>query len=71
MDETRAPTVRNVAARAGVSHQTVSRVINNHPSVSAATRERVSDAIGELGYRPNPAARALGQRRSSAPPAND
>lgn len=48
-----------VAARAGVSHQTVSRVINAHPSVAPRTRERVQRAIAELGYRPNVAARAL------------
>jgi DNA-binding LacI/PurR family transcriptional regulator len=49
----------DVAARAGVSHQTVSRVVNGHPSVAAETRERVQQAITELGYRPNLAARAL------------
>ncbi|MGY1711946.1 LacI family DNA-binding transcriptional regulator [Geodermatophilus sp. SYSU D00758] len=49
----------DVAARAGVSHQTVSRVINGHPNVAPHTRERVERAIRELGYRPNTAARAL------------
>jgi DNA-binding LacI/PurR family transcriptional regulator len=49
----------DVAARAGVSHQTVSRVVNGHPHVAPATRERVQRAIEELGYRPNTAARAL------------
>jgi DNA-binding LacI/PurR family transcriptional regulator len=49
----------DVAARAGVSHQTVSRVINGHPSVALETRERVEQAIAELGYRPNISARAL------------
>ena len=49
----------DVAALAGVSHQTVSRVINGHPSVAPQTRERVERAIAELGYRPNIAARAL------------
>jgi DNA-binding LacI/PurR family transcriptional regulator len=49
----------DVAVRAGVSHQTVSRVINGHPSVAPLTRERVQRAIAELGYRPNLAARAL------------
>jgi DNA-binding LacI/PurR family transcriptional regulator len=49
----------DVAARAGVSHQTVSRVINGHHSVAPHTRERVQRAIVELGYRPNLAARAL------------
>jgi DNA-binding LacI/PurR family transcriptional regulator len=55
----RAPGLADVAARAGVSHQTVSRVINAHPSVAPHTRERVQRAIAELGYRPNVAARAL------------
>ncbi|ADB31992.1 transcriptional regulator, LacI family [Kribbella flavida DSM 17836] len=49
----------DVAAHAGVSHQTVSRVINGHPNVAAATRKKVLEAIAELGYRPNSAARAL------------
>ncbi len=55
----RRPTLRDVAQLAGVSHQTVSRVINHHPSVAPLTRERVQQAIAELGYRPNAAARAL------------
>ncbi|KGM11763.1 LacI family transcriptional regulator [Cellulomonas carbonis T26] len=54
----------DVAALAGVSHQTVSRVLNGHPSVRDETRERVLAAIGELGYRRNTAARALVTRRS-------
>ena len=49
----------DVAARAGVSHQTVSRVVNGPPSVAPETRARVERAIVELGYRPNVAARAL------------
>ncbi|SDZ03901.1 transcriptional regulator, LacI family [Geodermatophilus africanus] len=55
----RALVMSDVAARAGVSHQTVSRVINGHPNVAPQTRERVERAIRELGYRPNTAARAL------------
>src|SRR5437660_276267 len=51
--------IRDVAAAAGVSYQTVSRVINSHPSVRASTRETVLAAIAELGFRPNRAARAL------------
>lgn len=47
-----------------MSHQTVSRVLNNHPHVSAATRARVEEAIAELGYRRNAAARSLVTRRS-------
>src|SRR5829696_8714497 len=49
----------DVAAHASVSHQTVSRVVNGHPNVAPTTRERVLQAIAELGYRPNTAARAL------------
>lgn len=58
------PVMADVARLAGVSHQTVSRVINNHPNVSSATRARVQAAIAELGYRPNSAARTLVTRRS-------
>jgi DNA-binding LacI/PurR family transcriptional regulator len=54
----------DVAALAGVSHQTVSRVLNGHPSVRAETRRRVQEAIATLGYRPNTAARALVTRRT-------
>lgn len=54
----------DVAELAGVSHQTVSRVLNAHPNVRAQTRDRVRSAIAELGYRPNVAARALVTRRS-------
>ena len=55
----RASGMADVAAQAGVSHQTVSRVVNGHPNVAPATRERVLAAIAALGYRPNTAARAL------------
>jgi DNA-binding LacI/PurR family transcriptional regulator len=54
----------DVAAAAGVSHQTVSRVLNDHPLVKDATRQRVVEAIGALGYRRNNAARALATNRS-------
>jgi DNA-binding LacI/PurR family transcriptional regulator len=54
-----APSIRDVAAAAGVSYQTVSRVLNGSLSVSADTRQRVKDSIARLGYRPNRAARAL------------
>ena len=57
--------MHDVARLAGVSHQTVSRVLNDHPSVAPATRDRVRQAIHELGYRRNVAARALVTRRSS------
>jgi DNA-binding LacI/PurR family transcriptional regulator len=49
----------DVARLAGVSHQTVSRVLNDHPNVSEPTRLKVRAAIAELGYRPDRAARAL------------
>jgi DNA-binding LacI/PurR family transcriptional regulator len=54
----------DVAKLAGVSHQTVSRVLNGHPNVREQTRLRVRAAIAELGYRPNRAARALVTGRS-------
>jgi DNA-binding LacI/PurR family transcriptional regulator len=57
------PTIRDVAARAGVSHQTVSRVLNDQDNVVRTTRERVLAAIGELGYVPNPSARSLSSNR--------
>ncbi|MFC3898346.1 LacI family DNA-binding transcriptional regulator [Lentzea rhizosphaerae] len=56
---TRDPAMTDVARLAGVSHQTVSRVLNDHPNVREQTRLRVRAAIKELGYRPNRAARAL------------
>ncbi|KAF2414884.1 LacI family transcriptional regulator [Microbacterium sp. B35-04] len=49
----------DVAARAGVSGQTVSRVVNGSPRVDPETRTRVEAAMAELGYRPHRAARAL------------
>lgn len=54
----------DVAELAGVSHQTVSRVLNHHPNVSGRTRLRVLAAVQELGYRPNRAARALATGRA-------
>ncbi|HKT57476.1 MAG TPA: substrate-binding domain-containing protein [Microbacterium sp.] len=56
--------VREVAAAAGVSTQTVSRVINEHPGIRDETRLRVQAAMESLGYRVNNAARALGTSRS-------
>ena len=60
----RAPTLNQVAALAGVSHQTVSRVLNRHANVSANTRARVLAAIRQLDYQPNTAARTLVTDRS-------
>ena len=51
--------IYDVAELAGVSHQTVSRVLNNHSSLKPATREKVEKAIAKLEYRPNQAARQL------------
>lgn len=51
--------MEDVAREAGVSGQTVSRVVNARGYVGAATRERVEEAMHRLGYRPNSAARAL------------
>ncbi|QKV73009.1 LacI family DNA-binding transcriptional regulator [Amycolatopsis sp. Hca4] len=56
---TRQPSLTDVAGVAGVSHMTVSRVINGTGPVRPETRARVLAAIEELGYRPNSAARAL------------
>lgn len=61
----RPPGMMDVAREAGVSHITVSRVINGHPSVRPETRARVEAAIRKLGYRRNSVARALKSRRSS------
>ncbi|RDI49786.1 LacI family DNA-binding transcriptional regulator [Nocardia mexicana] len=54
----------DVAKLAGVSHQTVSRVLNASPQVRPETREKVLRAVAELGYRPNAMARGLVSRRS-------
>lgn len=59
-----ARTLDEVAKRAGVSRSTVSRVINNHPNVSAATRARVEAAIAKYSYRPHAVARSLATNRT-------
>jgi len=64
MTSFRRNTLRDVADRAGVSYQTVSRVINHHPYVAEETRVRVLDAIAALGYQPNKVAQSLAGRRS-------
>jgi LacI family transcriptional regulator len=58
------PTINDVARLAGVSKKTVSRVINNSPLLNDETRERVERIIKQLGYVPNPQARALALRRN-------
>lgn len=63
-DRVRAPNIRDVARLAGVSYQTVSRVLNNSEALRPSTKERVLEVIDQLGYRPNQAARALVTSRS-------
>jgi DNA-binding LacI/PurR family transcriptional regulator len=60
----RGSVMRDVARLAGVSHQTVSRVLNEHPNVRPETRARVLEAMRALNYRRNLAARTLVTRRS-------
>ncbi|GAA2079033.1 LacI family DNA-binding transcriptional regulator [Pseudolysinimonas kribbensis] len=62
-ESTRPASIRDVAARAGVSRQTVSRVLNGLPGMTDATAERVRKVIDELDYRPNRAARILASSR--------
>ena len=57
-------TIRDVAAAAGVSHQTVSRVLNDRPDVAEDTRNRVWEIIEELSYQPSAIARSLISQRS-------
>jgi DNA-binding LacI/PurR family transcriptional regulator len=57
-------TITQVAKEAGVSIQTVSRVINNRQEITPATRQHVQDVIKRLGYQPNAIARSLSQRRT-------
>ncbi len=64
MAKGRRPTIHDVAAAAGVSTQTVSRVINNRPDVAPETFARVQEIILETGYTPNMFARGLTQGRS-------
>ncbi len=65
-EPTGVPTMFDVARRAGVSHQTVSRVLNDLTGVAASTKLRVEQAIAELSYTPSPAARAMAKRRSGS-----
>ena len=63
-DLQRVASVFDVARLAGVSHETVAQVVNNLPTVPAATQERVRKAIEQLDYDPSQASRALVVRRS-------
>lgn len=58
------PTIDDVAALAGVSIKTVSRVVNREPNVAESTREKVRKAVAELGYSPNPSAQNLASHRA-------
>ena len=58
-------TIYDLAREAGVGIGTVSRCLNNHPSVSARTRERVLDVVRRLDYRPHTHARRLASRRTN------
>lgn len=58
------PTINDVARLSGVSKKTVSRVINRSPLLNGTTREKVEKVIAEIGYIPNPQARALALRRN-------
>jgi LacI family transcriptional regulator len=62
--KSRQVTITQVAKEAGVSIQTVSRVINNRQEITPATRQHVQDVIKRLGYQPNAIARSLSQRRT-------
>jgi len=57
-------TLKEVAAHAGVSYQTVSKVLNRQAQVSKETEQRILDAVRELGYRPNQIARNMRANRS-------
>ena len=63
-NKSRQVTITQVAKEAGVSIQTVSRVINNRQEITPATRQHVQEVIRRLGYQPNAIARSLIQRRS-------
>jgi len=65
MNFAKRPTIKQVAKAAGVSTQTVSRVINNRPDVAPETRQRIQEIIDKLGYQPSALARSLIQQRSN------
>ena len=62
---TTAPTIRDIAREAGVSHVTVSRVFDGKSAVAAVTKARVLEVAARLGYRPNDLARGLARVKRS------
>ncbi|MYS77581.1 LacI family DNA-binding transcriptional regulator, partial [Streptomyces sp. SID5926] len=60
------PTMKDVAARAGVGLKTVSRVVNGEPGVTPETERRVQEAIDALGFRRNDSARVLRKGRTAS-----
>ncbi len=60
----RRASIYDVANHAGVSHMTVSRVLNDHPNIRESTRQRVLQAIAEMNYTPSSIARALATQRA-------
>lgn len=56
--------IEDVAAAAGLSMKTVSRVLNNEPNVREETRDRVMQAVEQMQYKPNLSARSLAGQRS-------
>ncbi len=65
MSLSRRATIKDVAKAAGVTYPTVSRVLSGKPYVAANTRERVLNAVNELGYRPSAAARSMVTQRTN------
>src|SRR6185369_14286990 len=59
------PNIKQVALAAGVSTQTISRVLNKHPDVAVETRSRILQIINELGYHPSALARSMTSERTS------
>jgi len=71
MGKTTGPSLRQIAAKAGVSHVTVSRALRNDPSIPAKTARRLQRLAQELGYRPNPLVAALLSEVRSRRPQGD
>ena len=58
------PTIKDIASAAGVSTQTISRVLNNKPDVAPETRQKIQKIIADLEFSPSEAARSLVHQRS-------